>query len=330
MANTIELSISTTIKVIFNKDSQELEINSVEDLLNLDGLAIINHLEKLVIKNCYCLNDISILKNFNNLRYLEIDNCPNIKDLSSINNLEKLKRLKCIGFPDLNILSSLKENIKVKKLDLLQDEKWFTGFLFSDDIQLYIYFKAEKVSEIKPITNLQNCKEIGFHYCSELNSIEGIEVLKEIQEIGFFNCNQLKNISNLSKMSKLNRVSFEYCNSITDIDNLLSNIDFHELEVSNCENIKELRFPENSTIETLKLHSNSKLHKINKWSHLKKLKTLLIEDCNAIEDYEEIGKLSNLEELGLFYNEGEISLKTLTQLNQLKTLRIGSHNKKWE
>ena len=69
------------------------------------------------------------------------------------------------------------------------------------------------------------------------------------------------------------------------------------------------------------------MHKIYKWSHLKKLKTLHIEDCNAIEDYEEIGKLSNLEELGLFYNEGEISLKTLTQL---KTLRIGSHNTKWE
>lgn len=322
MTNTIKLSISNNKIIILKKDVLELEIDAVDDIFNLDGLSTINHLHKLVIRNCTNLIDISILNSFNKLRHLEIENCPSISDLSPINNLENLKKIKCIGFCNLEILTTLKENIKVKKLDILQDRKWFTGFLDDNDIDLYIYFLSKKVVDLKPISSIQHCKKIGFHYCGQLEHIEGMEEVKELQEVSFYSCEKLKNLSPLSQLPKLNSLSIQNCNSLKIINKVLTNTTLQKLEVSECKNIRILNFPENNNFVSLKLHSNIHLQKICLFSHLKKLKTLIIEDCNSLEDIELIGTLENLEELGLFYNKTLISEGTLAQLNQLKSLRI--------
>jgi hypothetical protein len=55
---------------------------------------------------------------------------------------------------------------------------------------------------------------------------------------------------------------------------------------------------------------------------LQGLQVLLIEDCKALPDLEAIGKLMNLEELGLFFNNTSIAEETISRLSKLKSLRI--------
>ena len=156
MSKTILLTISPTHQIQCKYNACEIVIDSVVDVFSLDGISSVAFIEKLVIKDCKNLHDISILKKFQELRFLEIENCPNIKDFSPLNQIKKLKRLKCIGYLDLTILNSLHENANTKQLDVFQDQYGFTGFMDNPNIQLYIQIQTQNINNLKPIISLQH------------------------------------------------------------------------------------------------------------------------------------------------------------------------------
>jgi hypothetical protein len=147
-----------------------------------------------------------------------------------------------MGFPDLEILNSLKDNTAIKQLDLLQDRQWFTGFLETNMVSLYIYFKAEKVIDLKPIESLQNIINIGFHYCSLLNNIEGLLHHPNVSQLVFYICKNLLNIDSLSELKNLNYCKFYDCEKIKSVDAVLKIKNLKALYLEDCNEINELMF----------------------------------------------------------------------------------------
>lgn len=329
MSKTILLTISPTHQIQCKYNASEIVIDSVADVFSLDGISSVPFIEKLVIKDCKNLHDISILKKFQELRFLEIENCPNIKDFSPLNQIKKLKRLKCIGFLDLTILNSLHENANTKQLDVFQDQYGFTGFMDNPNIQLYIQIQTQNINNLKPIISLRHCLKIGFHNSSNLQDISILSEMRDVQDLSFNCCDNLEDLSPISQLPNVNRLVVQNCSSVKSLDKVLFNPALTELEVSDCDEIKSLNIPNKNALAVLKLHTNRKLEILKGFQNLQFLRTLCIENCNLQNHLEDICSLTCLEELGLFYNNWDISEEFLMQLRKIKTLRIWTVNTKF-
>ena len=316
------LNLSPFEQFTFNRESTEIELNAITSITNLNGLLVVPHLEKITLRNCPNLKDISAVNHLKNLKYLTIENCNRISDLSPINALQNLVRLHCSGFPDLKLLKTLKGNTAIKQLDLLQDRKWFTGFLDTNTISLYIYFKAAKVTDLKPIASLQNVLNIGFYYCSALISIDSLVVYPNLKQLIFCHCNNLENIVKLSQLKNLNCIKFYDCNKLKTIDAILKIKNLKALYLEDCNEIRELNFKKDNSLQKLELHALQNLKKVNHLTFLRNLKLLILEDCNSFNHFNEISLLTNLEELGLFLNKETIHEDYSKIFPKLKKLNI--------
>ncbi len=322
MSNLVILTLSDIEQISFTNDSNEIELNSISSMINLDGLVTISHIEKVAIRNCPNLKDISAVSQFKYLIYLTIENCTKITDLSPINAIHKLVRLNCIGFPDLEILNSLKDNTAIKQLDLLQDRQWFTGFLETNTVSLYIYFKADKVIDLKPIELLQNVHNIGFHYCSSLVNIDSLLCHPNISQLVFYICNNLINIDNVTKLKNLKHCKFYECEKIESVDSVLKIKNLMALYLEDCTKIKELNFKKGNSIHTLELHSLPLLKKLNNLIYLQHVKQFIFEDCNSYNNINDFSLLTNIEELGFFSNKEIIHFDYSNTFKNLKKINI--------
>ena len=297
-------------------------------LTSLDALGLTSDVEKIDLKDCALLADISFVKQLPKLQYLTIENCPCLTDLAVLNDVPSLIKLRLYAMPDLSILDTLKHNTQTIHLQVVQDYRMFSGFHQKKTNLLYVYIHAASVENLKPIVSFPNVVQLRFDYCSKLSDISDLANCKNLNEVQFTNCEILEYTAPLAQLNNLRSLRILYCPRIKYLNEVLSIKTLEELVVVRCDLIQELIFQPGNQLIDMRLQDNRQLSKLTNLHLLTKLKYLMLEQCDSFVDFDALAMIENLEELNMFYLLN-LRSKTFTQkLKKLNVLRIWDYKHK--
>lgn len=292
-----------------------------DQLTSLDALGLTSDVEKIDLKDCALLADISFVKQLPKLQYLTIENCPCLTDLDVLNDVPSLIKLRLYAIPDLSILDTLKHNTQTIHLQVVQDYRMFSGFHQKKPNLLYVYIHAASVENLKPIVSLSNVVQLRFDYCSKLNDISDLANCKSLNEVQFTNCEILEYTAPLAQLNNLRSLRILYCPRIKYLNEVLSIKTLEELVVVRCDLIQELIFQPYNQLIDLRLQDNRQLSKLTNLHLLSKLKYLILEQCDSFVEFDALAKIENLEELNMFYL---LNLRSKAFAKTQKTKRIAN------
>jgi hypothetical protein len=301
--------------------------NNVQ-LTSLDALGLTPDVEKIDLKDCALLADISFIKQLPKLQYLTIENCPCLTDLAVLTEVSSLLKLRLYAMPDLEILGTLQDNTQTIHLQVVQDYRMFSGFHEKKPNLLYVYIHAASVENLKPIVSLRNVVQLRFDYCSKLSDIRDLVNCKSLNEVQFTNCEILESTAPLAQLNNLRSLRILYCPRIKYLNEVLAIKTLEEFELVRCDLIQELEFQPDNQLIDLRLQDNRQLSKLTNLHLLTKLKYLMLEQCDSFVEYDALALIENLEELNLFYLLNLRSKAFTQKLKKLNVLRIWDYKHK--
>ena len=199
LANEVSIPLLEILLLFPELKSLTFEMNSIEEIKDIEGLKNLEHLEITYS----CLSEIKNLKKLKNLKTLILNGnkIKKIKGLGKLINLEKLEL-------DENQIEEIENLGNLKKL------KWFSlaenniteikGLEANINLEL-LALPGNNIKEIKGLTCLTKLKEL---YLSEntISEIGGLENLPELRILDLSKnlIKEIKNIENLGNLEKIN------------------------------------------------------------------------------------------------------------------------------
>ncbi len=239
--NSININSSSILTI-------DLSYTSISDLSFLKN---INSINKLVLRDCKKITDFSVLENCKNINYLDLSHTL-ISDLSFLKNNKSINKLileYCRMLQDISILSSCKNITYIDLSSCSMPDISVLGMLENINyIKLFSYKKQLDLSF------LEKCKNIDTLILSN-TSLTDTSKIKNIKPNSHIDLSWT-NITFITDMGKVNYLNLSNCNQLRDVSNL-----------------------KNSQINFLNLSYSDKINDISMLSHIKKIK---IRRCYAI------------------------------------------------
>jgi Leucine-rich repeat (LRR) protein len=282
-----------------------LSNNSITDLEEINFRSIIRlplivlNLSHNVAKddngNWIKLSDINLLSYFSQLEELYLrDN--HIEDISPLDNLNNLEILDLRGNLITDI-SPLKNITTIKELNL----------------------RENNVKDLTALSGLKNLIYLNIHSSKNIQSIEPISGLTNLKTLIMENVDRGKEIELLAGLTELKRLNMCNC-SIPDISPISSLFKLEELNLrdNHIEDISALEKLVN--LKILNLRDND-INDITALKNITTLKELNLRE-NNVKDLTALSEIKNLEYLNIYSNNNIISIESITDLTNLKTLII--------
>lgn|GEM_PF-2515997 len=150
-------------------------------------------LEKLSLKECSLINDISSVADLTNLTHLEMNHGPELVDITPLAGLTRLKvlALKNSGIQDIEALA---------KLSGLE----------------WLYLSNSKgVNDLSPLKNLTNLSILILDDCKGVSDITVLSNLTNLSILGLRGLEEISDISNLSSLTRLRHLYLQRCRKIS-------------------------------------------------------------------------------------------------------------------
>ncbi|CAN1264361.1 Disease resistance protein L6 [Linum perenne] len=199
---------------------QTLLIESAQNLINLDGLENLSHLETLKLNDCRVLEKLPIsLVNLTKLQDLSINNC---KQLAEVMSLESLRNMASLDIKECN---QLEEITGIESLELLK------------------YLVMRNCTSIKKLPDLSGCKKLrrlDIRGCVQLAEVGGIERLESLKWLNMSGCSSVEELPDLSGLWNVNSLDISECNQLKEVTGIGSLELLEELVMRNCTSIKKL------------------------------------------------------------------------------------------
>ena len=310
-------------------------LQECSNLISLDGIEAFVNLESLIINGCNKLTSIDQLDKLDKLKELGID-YHHFETLSN-NKSVILNKIERVISSTETINSISKTNTRIKSINI--------SFSYNG--------KKSSTEELK-IENLSNLEEISYSLGSTIDTSKLDKAFPKLKRIFTYSyCSQedLDEFTKISRLTHLSITSPSVANgalSLKNVKNLKElkhlSIDIYNSDdefinidgVSNIESLKfltlkssntplELQFLSNlENLSHLDLRANFQDDNLHNIAHLKKLKTLAIEDSEnsrlkSIEGIEHIPLLQRLEVKSF---QKIFNFKKLSTLKKLKSLFI--------
>ena len=149
-------------------------------------------LEKLILKDCHLVTDISPVAGLTNLKHLEMNPAPELVDITPLAGLTHLKVL------DL-------KNSQVQDLGPLVKLSGLEWLYLSNSNRLH---------DISPLKNLTNLTILSLDRCKEVRDITPLSHLTKLTILNLSGMEQLSDISTLSNLRQLRNLYLRRCKKI--------------------------------------------------------------------------------------------------------------------
>jgi hypothetical protein len=219
--------------LLYEKSFNPFLVRKLIEDNSLSGLAIFTDLKEQRV------DDFDFLSKYPFLEQLSISSIPD----HEYDFLKHLPLLKSLNIQNEGISPiDLSSQVNLENLGI-QWRKSITGFecLLKLKRLCLIHWKEQDLSNLK---HLENLEELLIK-TSSLKTLTGIEGLKKLTYVSVANSRFLDSISLLNKMPMLQRLEIEASSKIDDYDNLTDLPHLEELVLTNCKNIKSIKFVKN-------------------------------------------------------------------------------------
>ncbi len=297
------------------KDLRELICDKCDDLENLDGIEVCEHLESVSFEDCTALKSIDQLPKNTNIKHVNISGCScSVEDLQKDwPNLESLE----VDCYNLTTLPDGKNYPALKRLVLPSSQiKDFSG--------LSEYKKLKEVcisrTDLTNLDFLANCPwiECVDVSCNEnLKDFSGLKNCTSLKDINISNNKGLKNLGFLKNCPWIERLDVSNNKNLKDFNGLKNCINLKFIDISYNENLTSLNgFEKCILLERLNASGNHNLKDIKALE-----RCIALNNVNLANDFE----IECVALLGI--NLQRINLtNTHFPLDQFKTLVSGCAN----
>lgn len=264
------------------RDAKSLSISPSDDMykgsiLNLERMAMLTQLEEVTITG-HTIEDISALVGLTKLKKLELV-CRNKKvmeGVSALSGLAELEELTLTGaqLTDISPLAGLR---LLRELDLSSNE----------------------ITDISPLAGLTALRELKLSH-NQITDISPLACLTALQKLDLWS-NQVTDFSPLAGLASLRELGLAW-NQITDLSTLSGPVQLQSLELRGNQ-ITDLS-PLSGFVQLQSLElSENQVTKLAPLSGLVELRYLGLSRNEKLKDISKLNKLTNLEELLLFYTK---------------------------
>ncbi|CAN1264373.1 Disease resistance protein L6 [Linum perenne] len=287
---------------------ETLWIDSAQNLINLDGLECLSHLNELWLKDCCVLEKLPVsLANLTKLQRLTIEKCTQLAEVMSVERLEALSELSmadCTSITKLPDLSDGLENLSHLETLKLNDCRVLEKLPISlvnltkellEDLEMRNCTSITKLSDLSVLTNL---KRLTISGCTGLTEIMVIQRLEWLEHLYMSGCSSVEELPDLSGLRNIVSLDISELKEVTWID---------VMGVGRLESLKSLVMSGCSSVEDLP-----------DFSGLRNMASLDIKECNQLE---EITGIESLELLKYLVMRNCTSIKKLPDLSGCKKLR---------
>ncbi|CAN1264364.1 Disease resistance protein L6 [Linum perenne] len=177
---------------------QTLLIESAQNLINLDGLENLSHLETLKLNDCRVLEKLPISLRLEWLEHLYM-NCTSIKKLPDLSGCKKLRRLDIRGCVQL---------AEVGGIERLESLKWLN------------MSGCSSVEELPDLSGLWNVNSLDISECNQLKEVTGIGSLELLEELVMRNCTSIKKLPDLSGCKELHLLDIRGCIQLAEVSGI--------------------------------------------------------------------------------------------------------------
>ncbi|CAN1751422.1 Disease resistance protein L6 [Linum perenne] len=287
---------------------QTLLIESAQNLINLDGLENLSHLETLKLNDCHVLEKLPIsLVNLTKLQDLSINNCKQLAEVMSLERMDALRSLSmrnCTSitkFPDLSALTNQIPRLEsLKKLDM-------SG--------------CSSVEEFTGIENLELLEDLEMRNCTSITKLSDLSVLTNLKRLTISGCTGLTEIMVIQRLEWLEHLYMSGCSSVEELPDLSGLRNIVSLDISELEEVTWIDVMGIGRLESLKslvMSGCSSVEELPDFSGLRNMASLDIKECNQLK---EITGIESLELLKYLVMRNCTSIKKLHDLSGCKKLR---------
>lgn len=156
-------------------------------------LAHLPQLEKVILKDCPQITDISLVAGLTNLMHLEMNYAPKLVDITPLAGLTRLKVL------DL-------KNTRVQDLEALAKLSGLEWLYLSD---------SKRVNDISPLKNLTNLRILTLNGCNGVRDITALSKLTKLTILNLSGLEEISDISTLSNLTQLRNLYLQRCKKIS-------------------------------------------------------------------------------------------------------------------
>ncbi|CAN1264360.1 Disease resistance protein L6 [Linum perenne] len=299
---------------------ETLWIDSAQNLINLDGLECLSHLNELWLKDCCVLEKLPVsLANLTKLQRLTIEKCTQLAEVMSVERLEALSELSmadCTSITKLPDLSDGLENLSHLETLKLNDcrvlEKLPISLVNLTKLQDLSINNCKQTLDIRGCTGLtgvmeipmlESLKKLDMSGCSSVEEFTGIENLELLEDLEMRNCTSITKLSDLSVLTNLKRLTISGCTGLTEIM-VIQRLEclelLKELTMTNCTSIKKLpNLSGCKNIFSLYISGCVQLADVMGVGRLESLKSLVMSGCSSVEDLPDFSGLRNMASLDI-------------------------------
>ncbi|CAN1264357.1 Disease resistance protein L6 [Linum perenne] len=301
---------------------ETLWIDSAQNLINLDGLECLSHLNELWLKDCCVLEKLPVsLANLTKLQRLTIEKCTQLAEVMSVERLEALK-LEELCLDDCDKLQYLGGLWKLSKLRL----EWLEHLYMSGcssveelpDLSGLRNIVSLDISELKEVTwigSLELLKELTMTNCTSIKKLPNLSGCKNIFSLYISGCVQLADVMGVGRLESLKSLVMSGCSSVEDLPDFSGLRNMASLDIKECNQLEEITGIESlELLKYLVMRNCTSIKKLPDLSGCKKLRRLDIRGCVQLA---EVGGIERLESLKWLNMSGCSSVEELPDLSGL-------------
>ncbi|CAN1264372.1 Disease resistance protein L6 [Linum perenne] len=283
---------------------ETLWIDSAQNLINLDGLECLSHLNELWLKDCCVLEKLPVsLANLTKLQRLTIEKCTQLAEVMSVERLEALTSLNSLAISGCTGLTGVMEIPmleSLKKLDM-------SG--------------CSSVEEFTGIENLELLEDLEMRNCTSITKLSDLSVLTNLKRLTISGCTGLTEIMVIQRLEWLEHLYMSGCSSVEELPDLSGLRNIVSLDISELKEVTWIDVMGVGRLESLKslvMSGCSSVEDLPDFSGLRNMASLDIKECNQLE---EITGIESLELLKYLVMRNCTSIKKLPDLSGCKKLR---------
>lgn len=321
---------------IFTLDLREFPDVNDQDIKNI-SLNFLN-IQNLHLKNSKLTdNSLEFFSKMTQTITLDLHfKCGLFTNFNSLEQLKKLKNFTLSGGHRVVDFSFLKKLPELVKLDLSNSSFNNTNSLKGLKVQELSLSDCWQITDFSFLENMGGLVKLDLSICY-IEDITSLQNLQTLEELDLSLCTKIKDMSLLQKLSKLKSLTLVGCkvtdfsflqgmkgliklnlrsSQFTQIDLLASLEHLEKLDLSLCDEERDLSPLKSLSIKTLNLSNCNKLTDLSFLQEMKELMSLNLAGCQ-ISDMQSLNSLKGLKELDLSACK---KLKNLSFLQNIKGL----------
>tara|TARA_R110002096_G_scaffold24760_27_gene78062 strand:+ start:2661 stop:6140 length:3480 start_codon:yes stop_codon:yes gene_type:complete len=303
------------------KSLRVLDLAICPSIANLAPLSKLKSLQALKLKSCGRVSDLTPLAKLKSLQALDLEKCEGIVDLSPLTKrraLQNLNLTNCKSLTDFRPLAALTQLqiLNLKGNQSFEDTEILRSLRHLSQLDL----QKTSVTNLTGLSSLAKLQDLNLAD-SQVVNLAPLSGLLHLQSLNLSNC-KVQDLSPLTQLPNLRVLDLQNCDHIQDFSPLEK---IPGLEIKNLSNQKGASppsLPKGSAVKSLELEECTQ-SEIDALAEMTELETLLIDECEDIEDFSALANLTNLKTLELG-SCGIRDLEPLGALTQLEELHISS------